>query len=135
MKSSGLLQNSLGSFPLPPPMFPGVQQMRPLAPHPSMFGQPAGLSHIYFLFNSVLLMQMLFTFTLDLMFCLHRWSSDAATRLQTSSLGDAVSPPEPAVLWRNFPWRTGHCAISSQWIPQPVCSPTGENFVIMLSKI
>ncbi|XP_048018575.1 5'-3' exoribonuclease 1 isoform X1 [Megalobrama amblycephala] len=34
--------NSLGSFPLPPPIFPGVQQMRPLAPHPSMFGQPAG---------------------------------------------------------------------------------------------
>lgn len=34
--------NSMGSFPLPPPMFPGVQQMRPLAPHPSMFGQPAG---------------------------------------------------------------------------------------------
>ncbi|XP_039532768.1 5'-3' exoribonuclease 1 isoform X2 [Pimephales promelas] len=36
------LQNSLGSFPLPPPIFPGVQQMRPLGPHPSMFGQPAG---------------------------------------------------------------------------------------------
>ncbi|XP_059358130.1 5'-3' exoribonuclease 1 isoform X1 [Carassius carassius] len=34
--------NSLGSFPLPPPIFPGVQQMRPLAPHPSMFGQPTG---------------------------------------------------------------------------------------------
>ncbi|KAK7158949.1 hypothetical protein R3I94_005324 [Phoxinus phoxinus] len=34
--------NSLGSFPLPPPIFPGVQQMRPLGPHPSMFGQPAG---------------------------------------------------------------------------------------------
>lgn len=34
--------NSLGSFPLPPPIFPGVQQMRPLAPHPSMFGQPGG---------------------------------------------------------------------------------------------
>ncbi|XP_050991483.1 5'-3' exoribonuclease 1 isoform X1 [Labeo rohita] len=34
--------NSLGSFPLPPPIFPGVQQMRPLAPHPSMFGQPPG---------------------------------------------------------------------------------------------
>ncbi|XP_065132133.1 5'-3' exoribonuclease 1 isoform X1 [Paramisgurnus dabryanus] len=33
--------NSLGSFPLPPPIFPGVQQMRPLAPHPSIFGQPA----------------------------------------------------------------------------------------------
>uniref|UniRef100_A0A671M5A8 5'-3' exoribonuclease 1 n=1 Tax=Sinocyclocheilus anshuiensis TaxID=1608454 RepID=A0A671M5A8_9TELE len=38
--------NSLGSLPLPPPIFPGVQQMRPFAPHPSMFGQPAGLSHI-----------------------------------------------------------------------------------------
>uniref|UniRef100_A0A8C1DQD7 5'-3' exoribonuclease 1 n=2 Tax=Cyprinus carpio TaxID=7962 RepID=A0A8C1DQD7_CYPCA len=36
--------NSLGSLPLPPPIFPGVQQMRPLAPHPSMFGQPPGLS-------------------------------------------------------------------------------------------
>uniref|UniRef100_A0A671RYU7 5'-3' exoribonuclease 1 n=1 Tax=Sinocyclocheilus anshuiensis TaxID=1608454 RepID=A0A671RYU7_9TELE len=48
--------NSLGSFPLPPPIFPGVQQMRPLAPHPSMFGQPAGLSHIvYFLLNPVVL--------------------------------------------------------------------------------
>uniref|UniRef100_A0A8C1RMS1 5'-3' exoribonuclease 1 n=1 Tax=Cyprinus carpio TaxID=7962 RepID=A0A8C1RMS1_CYPCA len=34
--------NSLGSLPLPPPIFPGVQQMRPLAPHPSMFGQPPG---------------------------------------------------------------------------------------------
>ncbi|XP_051553085.1 5'-3' exoribonuclease 1 [Myxocyprinus asiaticus] len=34
--------NSLGSFPLPPPIFPGVQQMRPLAPHPSMFSQPPG---------------------------------------------------------------------------------------------
>ncbi|XP_056600072.1 5'-3' exoribonuclease 1 isoform X1 [Triplophysa dalaica] len=34
--------NSLGSFPLPPPIFPGVQQMRPLAPHPSIFGQPPG---------------------------------------------------------------------------------------------
>lgn len=33
--------NSLGSFPLPPPIFPGVQQMRPLAPHPSIFGPPA----------------------------------------------------------------------------------------------
>uniref|UniRef100_A0A8C1Q5Z7 5'-3' exoribonuclease 1 n=1 Tax=Cyprinus carpio TaxID=7962 RepID=A0A8C1Q5Z7_CYPCA len=127
--------NSLGSFPLPPPIFPGVQQMRPLAPHPSMFGQPAGLSHIiYFLLNPVLLMQMFFTFTLDLMLCLHRWSSDAPTRLRTSSLGDAVSPPGPAVLWRNFPWSTGPCAISSQRIPQPVCSLTGENFKIMLSK-
>ncbi|KTG33591.1 hypothetical protein cypCar_00032047 [Cyprinus carpio] len=38
--------NSLGSLPLPPPIFPGVQQMRPLAPHPSMFGQPPGLSCI-----------------------------------------------------------------------------------------
>lgn len=60
MKSSGLLQNSLGSFPLPPPIFPGVQQMRPLAPHPSMFGQPAGLSHciVGFLLNPVPLIQM-----------------------------------------------------------------------------
>lgn len=64
MKASWLLQNSLGSFPLPPPIFPGVQQMRPLAPHPSMFGQPAGLCHIvYVLLNPVLLMQMFFTFT------------------------------------------------------------------------
>jgi len=54
------LQNSLGSFPLPPPIFPGVQQMRPLGPHPSMFGQPAGRSHciVGFLLNPVLLMQM-----------------------------------------------------------------------------
>uniref|UniRef100_A0A8C2ADB8 5'-3' exoribonuclease 1 n=1 Tax=Cyprinus carpio TaxID=7962 RepID=A0A8C2ADB8_CYPCA len=39
--------NSLGSFPLPPPIFPGVQQMRPLAPHPSMFGQPAGYGPLH----------------------------------------------------------------------------------------
>ncbi|XP_031415330.1 5'-3' exoribonuclease 1 isoform X2 [Clupea harengus] len=35
--------NSVGSgFPLPPPLFPGVQPMRPMAPHPSMFAQPPG---------------------------------------------------------------------------------------------
>ncbi|XP_051556406.1 5'-3' exoribonuclease 1-like isoform X2 [Myxocyprinus asiaticus] len=34
--------NSLGSFPLPPSIFPAVQQMRPLAPHPTMFSQPPG---------------------------------------------------------------------------------------------
>lgn len=35
--------NSVGSFPLaPPPLFPGIQPMRPLAPHPQQFTQPAG---------------------------------------------------------------------------------------------
>ncbi|XP_062844224.1 5'-3' exoribonuclease 1 [Trichomycterus rosablanca] len=35
--------NSVGSFPLPPPpLFPGMQPMRPMAPHPAMFGQPPG---------------------------------------------------------------------------------------------
>ncbi|XP_030630349.1 5'-3' exoribonuclease 1 [Chanos chanos] len=34
--------NSVGSFPLAPALFSGVQPMRPLGPHPSMFGQPAG---------------------------------------------------------------------------------------------
>ncbi|KAI4897691.1 hypothetical protein NFI96_015716 [Prochilodus magdalenae] len=33
---------SVGSFPLPPALFSGMQPMRPMAPHPSMFGQPAG---------------------------------------------------------------------------------------------
>ncbi|TRY93704.1 hypothetical protein DNTS_029409 [Danionella cerebrum] len=34
--------NSLGSIPMPPPMFSGVQPMRPLAPHPAMFAPPPG---------------------------------------------------------------------------------------------
>ncbi|MCJ8750241.1 hypothetical protein PDJAM_G00260270 [Pangasius djambal] len=35
--------NSVGSFPLAaPPLFPGMQPMRPLAPHPQVFTQPAG---------------------------------------------------------------------------------------------
>ncbi|KAF7692283.1 hypothetical protein HF521_009893 [Silurus meridionalis] len=35
--------NSVGSFPLaPPPLFPGMQPMRPMAPHPQVFTQPAG---------------------------------------------------------------------------------------------
>ncbi|XP_053529543.1 5'-3' exoribonuclease 1 [Ictalurus punctatus] len=35
--------NSVGSFPLvPPPLFPGMQAMRPIAPHPQVFTQPAG---------------------------------------------------------------------------------------------
>ncbi|KAG7320040.1 hypothetical protein KOW79_017183 [Hemibagrus wyckioides] len=34
--------NSVGSFPLaPPPLFPGMQPMRPMAPHPQVFPQPA----------------------------------------------------------------------------------------------
>ncbi|XP_072524697.1 5'-3' exoribonuclease 1 isoform X2 [Salminus brasiliensis] len=33
---------SVGSFPLPPALFSGMQPMRPMAPHPSMFGQPPG---------------------------------------------------------------------------------------------
>ncbi|XP_041954750.1 5'-3' exoribonuclease 1 isoform X1 [Alosa sapidissima] len=35
--------SSVGSaFPLPPPLFSGMQGMRPMAPHPSMFAQPPG---------------------------------------------------------------------------------------------
>ncbi|XP_049332694.1 5'-3' exoribonuclease 1 isoform X2 [Astyanax mexicanus] len=33
---------SVGSFPLPPALFSGLQHMRPMPPHPSMFGQPPG---------------------------------------------------------------------------------------------
>ncbi|XP_037386863.1 5'-3' exoribonuclease 1 isoform X3 [Pygocentrus nattereri] len=33
---------SLGSFPLPPALFSGMQPMRPMAPHPSVFAQPGG---------------------------------------------------------------------------------------------
>lgn len=72
-------------------------------------------------------------FTLVLMYYLHRWSSDPPTRLWTSSLGYAVSPPRAAILWRYFSWSTCLCAISCQWIPQPVCSPPGEDFLIDFS--
>ncbi|KAM9440209.1 5'-3' exoribonuclease 1 isoform 2-T2 [Clarias gariepinus] len=35
--------NSVGSFPLaPPPLFGGMQPMRPIAPHPQVFTQPPG---------------------------------------------------------------------------------------------
>ncbi|TST47708.1 5'-3' exoribonuclease 1 [Bagarius yarrelli] len=34
--------NSVGSFPLTPPLFPGMRPMRPLAAHPQLFTQPAG---------------------------------------------------------------------------------------------
>ncbi|XP_060762542.1 5'-3' exoribonuclease 1 [Neoarius graeffei] len=35
--------NSVGSFPLAaPPLFPGLQPVRPIAPHPQVFTQPAG---------------------------------------------------------------------------------------------
>ncbi|XP_066513701.1 5'-3' exoribonuclease 1-like isoform X3 [Hoplias malabaricus] len=33
---------AVGSFPLPPALFSGIQPMRPMAPHPSIFGQPPG---------------------------------------------------------------------------------------------
>ncbi|KAJ8271161.1 hypothetical protein GJAV_G00123430 [Gymnothorax javanicus] len=93
--------NSVGSgFPLTPPLFPGLQQMRGLGPLPSVFGQPPG----------GLLM--------------HPQSAGYAPLALARSCPPA--PPGPALLPGHVPRGPAPGTLSAPRLSQPVHSPAGH---------